>query len=100
MGDQCVHGGVITLGCPTVLIGEAGSGGGGAAGGGGGGGSSSSSAAKSGGLAAMPVEALKNVIRDASPEISKKLSQVVTLKESAKSGVPFCEKCMQAAFKI
>lgn len=28
MGDQTAHGGVITLGCPTVLIGEAGGGGG------------------------------------------------------------------------
>jgi uncharacterized Zn-binding protein involved in type VI secretion len=29
MGDSTVHGGVITLGCPTVLIGDAGGGGGG-----------------------------------------------------------------------
>ena len=29
MGDQCVHGGAITLGCPTVLIGETMAGGGG-----------------------------------------------------------------------
>jgi hypothetical protein len=27
MGDQCVHGGAIVVGCPTVLIGEAGGGG-------------------------------------------------------------------------
>jgi hypothetical protein len=26
MGDQCIHGGAITLGCPTVMIGETGSG--------------------------------------------------------------------------
>jgi uncharacterized Zn-binding protein involved in type VI secretion len=31
MGDSCAHGGTIVLGCPTVLIGEVGSGGGGAA---------------------------------------------------------------------
>lgn len=35
MGDSTMHGGVIILGCPTVLIGEAGGGGGGSAGGGG-----------------------------------------------------------------
>lgn len=35
MGDMTAHGGVIVLGCPTVLIGEASGGGGGAAGGGG-----------------------------------------------------------------
>ena len=38
MGDPTVHGGMIAVGCPTVLIGETGGGGGG-----GGGGSSSSS---------------------------------------------------------
>ena len=93
MGDQCVHGGAITVGCPTVLIGETGGGGGGGSAakkGSGGGGSSSSSVTN---LAAMPVEALKNVIRDAPPDMAKKLSQVLTLKEAAKSGVPFCEKC-------
>jgi hypothetical protein len=26
MGDQCAHGGTITLGCPTVLVGETGAG--------------------------------------------------------------------------
>lgn len=103
MGDQCVHGGAITLGCPTVLIGETGggSGGGGSAAkkGLGRGGGSSSDAKKSGGLAAIPVEALKNVIKDAPPEVGTKLSQVVTLKEAAKSGVPFCEKCAETALR-
>lgn len=37
-GDSTVHGGVIVLGCMTVMIGEAGGGGGGGAGGGAGGG--------------------------------------------------------------
>ncbi len=35
LGDPTMHGGVITVGCPTVLIGAAGSGGAGAGGGGG-----------------------------------------------------------------
>ena len=34
MGDNMAHGGVIAMGCPTVLIGEAGGGGGGGGGGG------------------------------------------------------------------
>lgn len=33
MGDSTAHGGVIVLGCPTVLIGDSGGGGGGGAGG-------------------------------------------------------------------
>jgi uncharacterized Zn-binding protein involved in type VI secretion len=36
MGDQTVHGGVIVMGCFTVMIGDAGGGGGGSGGGGGG----------------------------------------------------------------
>jgi uncharacterized Zn-binding protein involved in type VI secretion len=34
LGDNTAHGGVIVLGCPTVIIGDAGSGGGGGGGGG------------------------------------------------------------------
>lgn len=37
MGDSTIHGGVIVMGCPTVLIGEGGGGGVGVSGGGGGG---------------------------------------------------------------
>lgn len=93
MGDQCVHGGAITVGFPTVLIGETSTGG--MSGGGsraakksiGRGGSSSSS--KAGGLAAMPVEALKNVIRDAPSGVSVKLAQVIALKDAARTGEPF-----------
>ena len=35
IGDNTSHGGVIVMGCPTVMIGESGSGGGGGGGGGG-----------------------------------------------------------------
>ena len=35
LGDNTAHGGVIVLGCPTVMIGDSGSGGGGGGGGGG-----------------------------------------------------------------
>jgi uncharacterized Zn-binding protein involved in type VI secretion len=37
IGDMTVHGGTIVMGCPTVIIGDAGGGGGGSGGGGGGG---------------------------------------------------------------
>jgi uncharacterized Zn-binding protein involved in type VI secretion len=33
IGDQTAHGGVVTVGCPTVIIGDSGSGGGGGGGG-------------------------------------------------------------------
>ena len=78
MGDSCAHGGMITVGCPTVLIGEVMGGGGGGAG---------------GGLGAMPIEALVNVMNSAPPKLAQKIAQVVALKEAAKNGTPFCEKC-------
>jgi uncharacterized Zn-binding protein involved in type VI secretion len=44
LGDTTAHGGVITVGCPTVMIGDSGAGGGGGSGGGGGGGAGAESA--------------------------------------------------------
>jgi hypothetical protein len=78
MGDQCAHGGAITIGCMTVLIGETGGGG--------------------VGLAAMPVSALVGVMNDV-PAMSKQIAQIIALKEAAKSGVPFCEVCAEAMLK-
>ena len=48
IGDNTVHGGVIVMGCPTVMIGDAGMGGGG------GGGGAGAGAAGAGGAAAAP----------------------------------------------
>ena len=79
MGDSCAHGGTIVLGCPTVLVGETGSG-------------------AAGGLGAMPVAALINVMRD-SPLIAQKVAQVITLKDAADKGMPFCEICAEQAMK-
>lgn len=76
MGDQCAHGGVIVLGCPTVLIGETMGG---------------------GGLGAMPMAALQAVMKSASGPMAKKIAQVVTMKQAAANGTPFCEKCAEAA---
>jgi uncharacterized Zn-binding protein involved in type VI secretion len=78
MGDSCAHGGTIILGCPTVLIGETGSGGG-------------------GGVAAMPVDVLLGVIEDMPASEQQAIAQAIALKQAAESGVPFCEECEKAA---
>lgn len=72
MGDPTVHGGVITVGCPTVLIGEV-----------------------SPGSPVPPVTPLpvKAAISQMGSSASAKAGQVITLKSAAKSGVPFVEKC-------
>ncbi|WP_371863462.1 PAAR domain-containing protein [Adhaeribacter aerolatus] len=104
MGDQCVHGGAITIGFPTVLIGET------SAGSAGGGGATSSpnnsvaknsaqnskspaSPQKSGGLAAMPVDVLKNVVKDAPNEVAVTIAQVASLKQAAIDGTIGCAIC-------
>ena len=80
MGDQCAHGGAIILGCPTVLIGEAGGGGG-------------------GGIASMPVNVLLDIMGTMPPAVRTQIKQVVAMKEAAVDGTPFvndhttCSKC-------
>lgn len=69
LGDNTAHGGVIVVGMPTVLIGDAGGGGGG--GGGGPGGMGSSVPAVFGNPSA----------------------QAKAMIAAAKFGTPFCEKC-------
>lgn len=80
MGDQCAHGGAIVLGLPTVLIGEIGG-------------------ASASGFAAMPTEVIKEVMHSMPPAVAVKLAQIVSLKEAAKHGTPFCEKCAEAMMK-
>lgn len=80
MGDSCAHGGTIVVGCPTVLIGEVGGGGGGA-------------------VSVMPVNVMLDIIKDAPPAMKVKLAQVVTMKQAAENGTPFCEKCEAAKMK-
>jgi len=74
MGDQCAHGGAIVIGCPTVLIGEV-------------------SPTSPGGLTAMPVQAIMGVMNKVPASVSKKLAQIIALKEAASNGTPFCEQC-------
>jgi uncharacterized Zn-binding protein involved in type VI secretion len=69
MGDLTAHGGVIVLGCPTVIIGDSGSGG--SSGGSGGSGGAGSNAGSRGG---------------GSP-------QVAASGNASKYGVPFVQKC-------
>jgi hypothetical protein len=82
MGDLTVHGGVITVGCPTVMIGEVGAGSpispviGGAVGnavGGGGGGGGAGGAGGGDGKAANPQEA--------------------AMTEAGEEGAPLVEEC-------
>jgi uncharacterized Zn-binding protein involved in type VI secretion len=74
LGDSCAHGGTIVVGFPTVLIGEAGGGGG-------------------GGLAVMPVNVLLSVAPSLPPAVQTHIAQIVTMKEAAADGAPFCEQC-------
>lgn len=79
MGDQTVHGGIVVTGCPTVLIGDAGSGGGGAGAAGG---------AAGGGGAADVTELLSDRAAVPAP-----VQQAQVLQAAARSGTPFCERC-------
>lgn len=74
MGDQCAHGGMITVGCPTVLIGEAGGGGG-------------------GGFSVMPVSVLLQIMKGMPASMQPKIAQIIAMKEAAANGTPFCEEC-------
>lgn len=78
MGDMCAHGGSIILGCPTVMIGEAGGGGGGGGG---------------GGAPLIFTEILKELTSGLPPEQAKTVEQVVTLKDAAREGSVVCEIC-------
>ncbi len=80
MGDSCAHGGTITLGCPTVLIGEAGGGGG-------------------GGLGAIPVNVLVDLMGTMPPAVRNQMAQVVAMREAAADGIPFCEQCAKAVME-
>jgi uncharacterized Zn-binding protein involved in type VI secretion len=74
MGDMCAHGGTIVVGCPTVLIGEAGGGG-------------------AGGISVMPAQVLLSVMSNMPPAQKKTMAQAATMKEAAANGTPFCEIC-------
>jgi uncharacterized Zn-binding protein involved in type VI secretion len=72
MGDPTVHGGMIAVGCPTVLIGEV-----------------------MPGTPLPPVLPLpfKVALAAMGSGASAKAAQILTLKEAAIAGLPLCEKC-------
>lgn len=72
MGDQCVHGGAITLGCPTVLIGETMAGGGGV-----------------GGFSTLSASAVLSARESLPTAIKPQAAQMVSMKEAAINGKPF-----------
>jgi len=84
MGDMTAHGGTITVGFPTVLIGEmcpGGMGGGGVAVGG------------MAAFAAMPVSQQGNVMKAIAEPAVKTIEQVSAMVNAANNGTPFCEVC-------
>jgi uncharacterized Zn-binding protein involved in type VI secretion len=76
MGDPTVHGGVIVVGAPTVMIGESGGGGGGG-----------------GALAAAMQSAAVTVASSPISGVASVLAQKGTMTAAAVAGTPFCEKC-------
>ena len=76
MGDQCAHGGMISVGCPTVLIGETGGGGAG------------------GGMAGMPVQVLQNVAKSLPPKLKQNAKQIAGMKNAASAGTPLVHDSM------
>ncbi len=101
MGDMTAHGGTITIGFPTVLIGEMCPGG---MGGGGAGGGGMASAATNGNgnrgkTSAIATKAFKKALNGMPQGTAFEAFQVVTLLEAATEGTPLCEKCAKAASK-
>jgi uncharacterized Zn-binding protein involved in type VI secretion len=81
IGDPTVHGGVIVVGLPTVIIGEVGSGPGG-------GGSVGGAGHGSGGGGSPD-------LMSTGPALSAPGQQSQALQNAAKDGTPFCERCAQ-----
>lgn len=75
MGDSCAHGGTITVGCPTVLIGEAGGGAG-------------------GGIAAMPVSVIIELASSLPIKAKLAAKQIAGMKSAAESGAVLVHNSM------
>jgi uncharacterized Zn-binding protein involved in type VI secretion len=79
LGDLFVHGGTITVGDPTVLIGDVGGGGGG------GGGMAKAGVGSGQGIDTSPLSSSAAYIQP--------FKQAAAYKNAAKAGTPFCERC-------
>ncbi len=73
MGDMCAHGGAITMGCPTVLIGEI--------------------CPPSPPPISVPIKPSK--LEMPTKELTTVANQAQTLSNAASTGKPFCEICNQ-----
>lgn len=88
MGDSNAHGGTITVGCPTVLIGET-------SGGGGGGGGVMSNIK----VMLNEIDKIKSVDKSVLAKVKVMAEQIGTMKEAAAAGVPLahnpdsCSSC-------
>ena len=74
MGDPTAHGGMIAIGCPTVLIGEV--------------------------MPGAPTPTvipfqMMNTISQMEPKAAVTSGQILTMKKAAKNGTPFGGKCIQ-----
>jgi uncharacterized Zn-binding protein involved in type VI secretion len=63
MGDSCTHGGMISIGCPTVLIGET-----------------------MGGMAGVPLPALIQMANTMAGKLQIGIKQIVDMKQAAQNG--------------
>jgi hypothetical protein len=77
MGDPTAHGGIVSVGCPTVLIGEVAPG------------------APQPPVMPLPMKVAMHAMKPASAALTS--AQLYTMKSAAKKGVPFCEKCAKLA---
>jgi len=73
VGDQSAHGGAISVGCPTVMIGETGT-------------------SSVGGLANMPLHVLQDQMKNMPPKQVIIMTQIVSMKLSAQNGTAIVHK--------
>jgi uncharacterized Zn-binding protein involved in type VI secretion len=101
IGDNTAHGGVIVTGLPTVLIGDSGAGGGGGGGGGpggsGGGAFNVPVAGQSGDPTKGDDDSWMASLGTVASALPSPAAQAQALIAAAESGVPFVERCMDAA---
>jgi uncharacterized Zn-binding protein involved in type VI secretion len=94
--DPCAHGGMISVGCPTVIVGDSGSGSGGSGGGFGLGTLGNIEAPVTPAQAVAIAAALKEGGYASIPASdSNRLS--ISLVHAANHGIPFCEVCYRSA---
>jgi uncharacterized Zn-binding protein involved in type VI secretion len=99
MGDQTAHGGTISVGFPTVMIGEMSPGAGSGMGGAAGGGSAGSGVAGAAGGQTYK-KASREALSNAPPQDSLKAAQVACFLQAAEEGTPYfhcCDKCAKAS---